>query len=139
MSDLSVVLDPYKAATGWTPWSYFYAVAKDDEVALFWSTVFGGASVGSYIGSYLARGGYYASGGFAGKAFLSRFGPLGMLFTSAQLQYELGAVTDTQTENAFHFAAAGDPSASPMMTLGPGAEIDDLRISWKDVKTLFGF
>lgn len=134
MSDLSVVLDPYKAATGWTPWSYFYAVAKEDEVALFWSTVFGAASAGSYIGSYLARGGYYASGGFAGKAFLSRFGPLGMLLTSAQLQYELGSATDTETEMSYHFASAGDPSSSVMPTV---SELD--TFTWNNVRTLFGF
>ncbi|AXF52654.1 MAG: hypothetical protein [Circular genetic element sp.] len=129
---LTDVMDPYKAATGWTPWSYFYAVAKEDEVALFWSTVFGAASAGSYIGSYAARGGYYASGGMSGKAFFARFSPIGLLLTSSQLQYELGAATDTEVEMTRHFSVAGDPSGSSMPS------VRSLEgFTWESIEDLF--
>ena len=111
MSFWSHVDDPWKTATGWTTWSYYLAIAKDDEEALFWSTVYGGASVGTFIGTYLAAGGYAATGGWAGKAFLARFSPIGMLLSSTQFQYEIGQATDSSTETTLKFVRAGDVSS----------------------------
>ena len=102
------ILDPYEAGQGWLPWSYFYAIYEKDEVALFWSSMYGAAAAGGFIGHALGAGGYSAFGGWGAFSMLKRFSPVGAILTSTQLQHYIGTEMGIEHEVAMNYAATGD-------------------------------
>ena len=135
------VLDPYAAATGWLPWSYFYAVGERDEVGIFWSAVYGGAAVGAFIGHTLGAGGYAAWGSHSAHFMVKRFAPLGLILTSAQLQHHIGEEMDAEHAVAMNFAATGGfTSAMPIVTSQDTSDpMGGLDLSWTNIKSMFGW
>ena len=131
------VMDPYALLKGPLPWSGFYAVYEQDEVALFWTSVFGGATVGTFIGTTLGAGGYTAFGGHSAHFILQRFAPIGAIVTSTQLQHFIGEEAGIEHEVAINYAATGGfTSAMPVVT-SQDTSSPTGGFTWESIMSLF--
>jgi len=71
--------DPWDVIGAARPLSYFEAAAEQDEVSLFWSSVVGGAAVGTFIGTWLGAGGSAAFGGYGAYSMIMRYHPITLI------------------------------------------------------------